>query len=183
MNTLLQLLEEHWVGIAVIFSALCGLAALAQWVCWMFGLGRFELRHQGKNPVTRESSLRFVIADLLVKIINDFRHLLALVVMLIFALTLLYALLRSENTAEGINKALQSVVATMGGLIGSIIGYYFGESAGQRASSAALPAAPNPTNSEPPREVKPITAVPSLDDLKAGNFDKPGTPGAQSVSP
>lgn len=178
MNTLLQLLEEHWKGIAVVFCALGGLAVLAQWVCWMFGLGRFGRQ----KAATRESSLRFVIADLLVKIINDFRHLLALVVMLIFAMTLLYALVRAGQTTEDINKALQSVVATMGGLIGSIIGYYFGESAGQRATAALPPAVPNPVSNDQPRADNPITAVPGPEDLRPGTLTNLSAP-SQSTPP
>jgi membrane protein DedA with SNARE-associated domain len=79
-----------------------------------------------------------VIAELFVKIINDFRHLLALLIVVIFALVLGYGLIRAGKDLENITKVLQVVVSTLGGLIGSIIGYYFGESAGRRASNREI---------------------------------------------
>lgn len=101
-------------------------------MAWIFSLGRF------RAPQSRSDNLRNIFTDFLVKIIDDFRHLLALIIVVIFALALGYAMLRAGNQFDNMTKALQAVVSTLGGLIGSIIGYYFGESTAQRARRAAL---------------------------------------------
>jgi hypothetical protein len=77
--------------------------------------------------------IRHIMADLLVKVIDDFRHLLALIVMLVFALTLGYALV-TASTVEQVSGLLQAVTSAFGGIVGAIIGYYFGESAAKASS-------------------------------------------------
>ena len=76
-------------------------------------------------------SIRYVLADFFVKIINDFRHLLALVLVLLFGLAVFAAMWPGmmKQDVNLIKDGLQGVAAALGGLIGSIIGYYFGESA------------------------------------------------------
>ena len=70
--------------------------------------------------------LRF--ADILVRLVTDFRHLFALAIFLFFVSLIFYAMEKSQ-TFEQKMDALQMVIASLGGLLGSIIGYYFGESA------------------------------------------------------
>jgi hypothetical protein len=105
-----------------------------QWFAWIFSIGRFKST-DATPPGARPSgqSLRYVFSEAAVKIINDFRHLLALVIVVIFALALAYAMLQARASIADMKEALQAVVATLGGLVGSIIGYYFGESAVTRA--------------------------------------------------
>lgn len=140
----------HYQGFVVLILVAFALAFFVQWICWIFGWGRFA-----GGPVTtpggsKLQSLRFLIADALTKIINDFRHLLALILVLIFAAALIYVLYASGRQMDQIKEGLQAVVATLGGLIGSIIGYYFGESsARQSVSSAALPPAALPSGMAP----------------------------------
>lgn len=112
-------------GIMFALFVLFILMIFIQWLCWTTGLGRF------KNVSKRDtnSTIRYVVAEMLVKIINDFRHLLALLLVLIFAASLAYALIKTDGTGKSISDALQSVTSTLGGLLGAIIGYYFGESA------------------------------------------------------
>ncbi len=100
---------------------------IVQWLAWIFHKGRF-----GKPRPNRDTpDVRHVLADLLVKIINDFRHLLAGAIVLLFGLALAYSLAQAANVDE-ISTVLQAVGSSLGGLIGAIIGYYFGESAGMR---------------------------------------------------
>ncbi len=115
-------------GIAIALFVLFILMIFIQWFCWTTGIGRF------KNITKRDerSALRYVIADMLAKIINDFRHLLALVLVLIFAASLAYAMINAGDAQGSISDALQSVTSTLGGLLGAIIGYYFGESAAKQ---------------------------------------------------
>jgi hypothetical protein len=67
-------------------------------------------------------------------LINDFRHLLALVVVLLFSVMTFFAVLPgllNGNAAE-VTDGVQSVTAAMGGLLGSIIGCYFGAMAAKK---------------------------------------------------
>lgn len=136
--------QTYRSGIVFLLVCLGAIAFLVQWFAWIFGWGRF-----GKSPTWTGSgtgtgsgsgseriNIRFLFSGAFVKIVNDFRHLLALIVVLIFAFALAYSLWKAaaapasgENTViNNMKEALQAVVATLGGLVGSIIGYYFGES-------------------------------------------------------
>jgi hypothetical protein len=124
MTGLLDFLSDHRGGILMLLLCLLSLVLFIQWMAWIFSKGRFgttRVRPQQQN-------LRFVFSEAAVKLINDFRHLLALVIVLIFALALGYAMIQGRESIATMKEALQSVVATLGGLVGSIIGYYFGES-------------------------------------------------------
>jgi type IV secretory pathway VirB2 component (pilin) len=112
--------------------ALC-LAVLAIVACWTFGWGRFRRDASANRP--KSENLRYLITAALTKIINDFRHLLALILVVIFGCALVYTLVQAGSDMAQIKEALQAVTSTLGGLVGSIIGYYFGESKG-RASNA-----------------------------------------------
>lgn len=133
MSNFLNYFAAHSAGILMLILCLLVLTLLINWLARIFNKGRFSRTLSTR----REDSLRFLISDAAVKIINDFRHLLALVIILIFALALAYALIRAgSQPGDNINnmkEALQAVVATLGGLVGSIIGYYFGESAVSKA--------------------------------------------------
>ena len=97
-----------------------------QWIFWIFGWGRFSRR----APATQ--GVRFIVADLIANIINDFRHLLALLIVLIYGAALAFGLLRAGTDVQAVANVLQAVSSSLGGLIGAMIGYYFGESAARR---------------------------------------------------
>ena len=167
MTAFLTYLADQRVGIAMLLVVVGVLCLFVQWLAWTWGLGRFGLpqaaRARSLNP------LRYVIADLFVQIINDFRHFLALVVVTVFALMLGAAMwpgLR-HGDIETMKNGLQAVAAVMAGLIGSIIGYYFGESAAGRRTqpsrSPADPAAPvqaSVSADAAPADVRPAPAPP-----------------------
>ena len=105
---------------------------LIQWIAWLFSIGRFEA---GRSSVRKRSdTIRFLLMDLMVKIINDFRHFLALIMVVIFGLVLAYSLIGYATNSDEVTNVLQAVMSTIGVLIGSIIGYYFGETAGKKSS-------------------------------------------------
>lgn len=54
-------------------------------------------------------------------IINEFRHLLALVLVLLFGGVLAFGLVKAGDDAQGISAVLQAVASSLGGLIGAII--------------------------------------------------------------
>lgn len=142
MSGFLGFLTDQWRGFFVLALLVLTGVLVIQWLAWIFSMGRFK----GPRPPRRETPIRHVFADLLVKIIDDFRHLLALVIVVIFALALMYVMVlvayEPEGRLEGAGDGLQAVVSSMGGLIGAIIGYYFGEKAGARFadSDEAAPA-------------------------------------------
>ncbi len=155
MGSFLDFLAVHRIGLAAATLLAAGLVVLVQWLAWIFAMGRFKSDPDAK-PTSPTSPLRFVIADFLVRLINDFRHLLALVLLLVFAATLAAVLTWAKDFAQ-VKEGLQIVMATLGGLLGSIIGYYFGESSARKsegAGGAPIPPAvsnqPPPTQSESP---------------------------------
>jgi hypothetical protein len=131
MKSFFTFLYEERGGIFVLLVCLFALLLALRSVAAIFGLGRFA-----QPPLRARSSVGYVIVEFFTKLIDDFRHLLAMLLVLIFATALGYALWKvRDGGADEINKALQAVMATLGGLIGSIVGYYFGESAARKAQT------------------------------------------------
>lgn len=130
MGQFFDFLSAHRSGILLFMLLVLVAMLVLHWVTWLFARGRF--RDAGPT-VSRPQGLRIIFTDFLARIINDFRHLLALVIVLIFAAVLSYAMVRAGAALSDMNDAIQTVVASLGGLVGSIIGYYFGESAVVRA--------------------------------------------------
>lgn len=128
MEKVIVFLEEHFTGIFIAILLLFGLALFLNWLFWTFGWGRHKVKQLLPGQPAPKGGFMFIFADLMVKIINDFRHFLALILVLIFAFALGYAFYVAHGDPERLSKAMQAVVATLGGLIGSIVGYYFGES-------------------------------------------------------
>ncbi len=169
MSRLFTFLQTYRSGILFLLFCLACIAFLVQWFAWIFGWGRFSIAPAstatetatgtgtGPGAVTgsAKADLRYIFSEAAVKIINDFRHLLALVIVLIFAFALAYSLIKaasvltSANTAtvvDNMKNALQAVMATMGGLVGSIIGYYFGESSVAKTAAPLTPLPKPDTN-------------------------------------
>lgn len=150
MTRLFSFLQEYRIGIWVFFLSLGGIALLVQWFAWIFGKGRFGRVTAASNGRT---GIGYIFSDFIVKIINEFRHLLALIVLVIFAGALTYSLWKAgtvptgsgpPSTIDNLKEALQAVVATLGGLVGSIIGYYFGESSVAKVPETRTIPAPTP---------------------------------------
>ncbi len=158
MGSFLDFLAAHRIGLAVVVLLAGILAMFVQWLAWIFSMGRFKAR----PPAERTFQLRFVIADFLVKIIDDFRHLLALVLLLIFAGTLAAVLNWGAKDFAQVKEGLQVVMATLGGLVGSIIGYYFGESSARKSvrPDPSLDPPSNPTQPPIQRPSSPLMPAP-----------------------
>jgi hypothetical protein len=134
MNAFLTFLETHQIGILLMLLILLVLTLMTHWLAWAFAYGRF--RNVPPAPTDRKQDLRFVLSDAAVKIINDFRHLLALIIILIFAFALIFSLIHWRGSIAEMKDALQAVVSAFGGLVGSIIGYYFGVAATKAGAAA-----------------------------------------------
>jgi hypothetical protein len=144
---LLVSLSSNVRGIMVGIAIAVALVLLLQWLLWMFGWGRFAPTGLGPAGATRETTVRYILVRLLTEIINDFRPLLALFIVFVFAVTLFIVVYAGWASFDVVKDGVQLVVASLGGLVGSIIGYYFGESAAERRYSApaeAIPPAPAP---------------------------------------
>lgn len=162
-------LQDLWAdrGAIIIIVGVCfAVVLLIQWVAWLFKWGRF-----GSPPVQAATAptqpLRFLIANFFAEIINDFRHLLALIIISVFAIALFVGMYPGlvTNNVETIADGVQAVAAALGGLIGSIIGYYFGESAATRnppGGGRAAPTGGSPVQRPPSAEgdAAPIVAAP-----------------------
>ncbi len=139
MDRLFTFMQTYRSGILLFIFSLAAFVALVQWFAWIFGFGRFK-----DYEFSEDKPIRVVIADFVSKIIYEFRHLLALLIVLMFFFALAYSLIKagslptgpdSPSTVDNMKNALQAVVATLGGLVGSIIGYYFGESSAKASPS------------------------------------------------
>ena len=128
MGDFIIFLEQHYSGILILLLLCFAIMIIISWIANVFSIGKYR---SSRGP---KSGFIYVFAELMVKIITDFRHFLALVLVLIFAIALGYAFYISNNNIENLSKALQAVVSTLGGLVGSIVGYYFGESAARAKS-------------------------------------------------
>lgn len=168
MTNFFTFLETNSNGIFILLLSLAFLAFLVQWFAWTLKFGRFKRAGDasGNNASAHKQNLRYIISDAVIKIVNDFRHLLALVIIAIFAVALCFALFQTRDSLEEMKEALQAVVATLGGLVGSIIGYYFGESAvikAREADNANDPAKGSATATGPAIQLEsaPITDAPA----------------------
>jgi len=168
MARLFTFMETYRSGILLLIFSLAAFAMLVQWFAWILGVGRF-----GREISSGSKALSIAFSEFVFKIINEFRHLLALLVFMVFTVALIYSLVKAAsipadgNTASVIGnmkEALQAVVATLGGLIGSIIGYYFGESSvkGSATPTDSATTKPAPEIQAPPSDspsaepIKPI---------------------------
>jgi hypothetical protein len=155
MKSFLDFWAANAIGVSVFLLFMVVTVALFVWairkLSTTFGWGRYGAddglfvgRLAGNSP--SESSLGRLVTEFFMKIISEFRHFLALLIFILFAFVLIYAVIFTSQGPLGVanptlhdrldemGKIIQVIVASLGGLVGSIIGYYFGE-AGKAASS------------------------------------------------
>lgn len=149
-------------GFLVAFAVLVAVCFLLNWIAWIFRLGRFS-QPTGPGAPTQQP-LRFLIGNFFVEIINDFRHFLALVIVLLFAVALFVGMYPGlvHGDIDAIKDGVQAVAAALGGLIGSIIGYYFGESAASKSAQTTQPPIVGDTRTpvqQPPPDEGPISDI------------------------
>jgi len=139
---LLAALGENRGGVLVVVLIVFATAFTVQWFAWIFGLGRFRRDPLDPKAPAKPSTIRYLVTELFVRVITEFRHFLALVLFSVFAIALICAIYPGVRTldVDAISKGLQAVAAALGGLLGSVIGYYFGESAGSKDPNAPKPA-------------------------------------------
>lgn len=127
-----------WNIFIVLLPTLFLIGAFITWMAWVGGRWRFD--PSSRNEKFQETTIRYMFVKFLTEIINDFKHILALLIVLMFVITvgcILYFALFIQNDFATLKDGLQLIVATLGGLVGSIVGYYFGESAASKRGGAA----------------------------------------------
>ena len=161
MQNLLDFLSANATGIVMlILIVVVGLYAMNS-VAKTFNWGRYK---RSSTDGDSNSALHYGVSIFFVNLINDFKHLLALVIVIIFTGLIIYSMAAGESFDEKL-EALKLVIVSLGGLLGSIIGYYFGESAARGASANRV----NFGNPEPPAtdspepEEDPIMPAPMID--------------------
>lgn len=143
MEQFLILLEEHYMGILLCIVLFFIFLFTVDWMFRLFAWGKYKKLRPSKEEVNNQPKLNvgqniaprsgiiYLITDFLAKIITDFRHFLAVLLILIFGATL-YKSVTYVSSIDELSKALQAVMGTIGTLIGSIMGYYYGESAARK---------------------------------------------------
>jgi len=167
LTAFFSFLAKNSQGIWLFLLALATVAFFVHWTAWVLGRGRFDPRRGSR----REDQIQHVMADLLVKIIDDFRHLLALMVFLLFAVVLILAMLKATSFDQ-LKEAVSVVAAAMGGLIGTILGYYFGESAGRAKGAQNQPA--EPVRVEEPEQDEEVGTPSNPDGIEPAPDPPPG---------
>jgi len=165
MGDFFEFFAQHETGTLVFLVLLVVSTALFVWVvqkiCWIAQYGRYK---HVPRTAQAESSVGVIISAFFAKLIDEFRHLLALLIFLLFAGVLIYGVAVATSGVTGtarldaIEKVIQVIVASLGGLVGSIIGYYFGEARGKAPPATPVQgpvAAPSPLPVVPSQAVAP----------------------------
>ena len=155
MNDFFTFLETHTNGILMLLLILVVIAFIINFLAKTFSFGRYK---DAYFATASESKVSYIIVQFFIRLIDDFRHFLAMTIVVIFTFLILFSMMATDDFSEKM-EALKLVIASLGGLLGSIIGYYFGESAAKN-SLANLPVQPslvNNGNVEPVEEEDPAT--------------------------
>lgn len=150
MEEFFDFFSSNAEGIFGFIAALAIVMLIVQWIMWLTQSGRFKAVASESRGDLSDNRILYVVVDFFVKIINDFKHLLALIIVLIFAWVLIYSVVHAvsydvsmpEQNFSQLKDVMQAVVASLGGIVGSIIGYYFGESAAKNKDSQVVATIP-----------------------------------------
>ncbi|MGG8495026.1 hypothetical protein ACQY1Q_01305 [Tenacibaculum sp. TC6] len=130
MEEILTFLSTYSSGILVLILTLFSLILMINWLAVIFNWGKYK-----SPPLYSKNSgnLAYMVTQFFANLINDFKHFLALIIVLIFAGLIVFSMATTDDFNNKM-KALQLVIASLGGIVGTVIGYYFGESAAKSNS-------------------------------------------------
>ncbi|WP_143569704.1 hypothetical protein [Tenacibaculum agarivorans] len=136
MEDFFTFLSTHSNGILMLILLVFSAIYALNWLAKIFKWGRYNISKLDNDEATQAAygDMSYVFTQFLVKIISDFKHLLALVIVLIFTGLIIFSMATTPEFDEKM-EALQLVIASLGGLLGTVIGYYFGESASNKQES------------------------------------------------
>lgn len=126
--TFLEALGDNYRGILVLLLALAVLAFIIDRLAKTFNWGRYDSYEDGTGDIT------YLISQFFTKIINDFRHFLALILVIFLLTIMLVSLVYGSSNSDRL-ETFQAVVSSLMGLLGSVVGYYFGETSVTRITS------------------------------------------------
>lgn len=129
MGDFFTFLETHSTGIMIFIFMLVAFVIIIRWLFQIFAIGKYSNK---KAVNEQETSITYILTRSLVNIVDDFRHFLALLIVILFIVLIIVAMWGAKdgkNDFQNMMDAMQLVIASLGGLLGSIIGYYYGESA------------------------------------------------------
>ena len=139
MSDFLTFLSNHSNGICILLIIILSGLITVNWLARIFQWGKYKDKEksgegksgEGKSEKEKESNgFGYIMTQFFTNLISDFKHLLALIIVIVFTTLIIYSMTTTPIFKEKM-EALQLVIASLGGLLGSIIGYYFGESAGK----------------------------------------------------
>ena len=170
MEKFLVFLELHYRGVLYLVLILFSIILAINWLAVIFSWGKFKKSSQdldNNNSIDNmlDGTFAHIVSRFLVNIIDDFKHLLALIIVIIFAILILYSMTATNNFDEKM-EALQVVIASLGGLLGSIIGYYFGESAAKSTTAIQIQDGDSRSN-----DITPTPIPESLEETNTGASD------------
>lgn len=139
-------LQTHRVGILMAFLCAVMLMTIVQWIAWLFSLGRFG-GDEHKRQIRKRTTLFHQTFDFVAKkIIKEFGHLIALIILFIFAFTLIFIMIQTRGNPAETRDSLQTIVSSLGGLVGTVIGYYFNAAKNLRLSARSEKPRTTPTD-------------------------------------
>lgn len=127
----LTMLSKQSKGILMFILCVFALMSFINWLAKLFSWGRYkqpEIKSKGYG------NLIYMVTQFFANLINDFKHFLALVIVLIFAGLIIFSMAATDLFYQKM-EALKLVIASLGGIMGTVIGYYFGESAARTNSA------------------------------------------------
>lgn len=127
MEALLSAVEEHKIGVIILVVSIAILLYVLRRFLQAFGVGR-----KSRKVIEARIQFQAVISQVIMKIIDQFRHFLAALVVVIFAILTITMVLVIDNDRLG---ALQLIISAFTGLLGTVLGFYFGEKSKTPVSS------------------------------------------------
>jgi membrane protein DedA with SNARE-associated domain len=126
MEAFFTFLETHSTGVMLLILLLVTFVVIIRWLFQIFAIGKYSNRKVDRE---QDTSITYIITRSLVNIVDDFRHFLALLIVILFVILIIASMWAGRGDFDNVMEAMQLVIASLGGLLGSIIGYYYGESA------------------------------------------------------
>lgn len=135
MEAFFTFLETHSTGVMLLILLLVTFVVIIRWLFQIFAIGKYSNRKVDRE---QDTSITYIITRSLVNIVDDFRHFLALLIVILFVILIIASMWAARGNFDNVMDAMQLVIASFGGLLGSIIGYYYGESAARNKDKGGV---------------------------------------------
>ena len=120
MEEILKIFENHIGGTVMLLLTIMVLLFVFKSILQSFGIGKgYYKKLEGK--LKRQA----VVSHIIIRIVNEFRHLLASFVILSFILIIVLIIIVVESNEK--MDALRLGLTSFSGILGTIVGFYFSE--------------------------------------------------------